>query len=78
MYALACGGSEIIEGLAEQADILTRSTHILKTMPEIDYKEIKCLRSQYWNAIKHFYRGYPLLRRTRRGNHQTVQVTWKI
>ncbi|MGO8390549.1 hypothetical protein ACC760_07305 [Rhizobium ruizarguesonis] len=55
IHALACGGSEIIEGLAEQADIPTLSTHILKTMPDIDYKKIKRLRNQYWNAIKHFY-----------------------
>jgi hypothetical protein len=55
VHALACGGSEIIEGLAEQADIPTLSTHILKTFPGVDYGKIKRLRNQYWNAIKHFY-----------------------
>ena len=55
VHALACGGSEIIEGLAEQADIPTLSTHILKIFPDADYPKIKRLRNQYWNAIKHFY-----------------------
>ncbi len=55
VQALACGGCEIIEGLAESADIPTLSTHILETLPDTDYREIKSLRNQYWNAIKHFY-----------------------
>ncbi|WFU03050.1 hypothetical protein QA648_04540 [Rhizobium sp. CB3171] len=55
VHALACGGSEIIEGLAEQADIPTLSTHILKTFPDTDYRKLKHLRNQFWNAIKHFY-----------------------
>lgn len=55
VHALACGGSEIIEGLAEQSDIPTLSTHILNTFPDVDYKRIKRLRNQYWNALKHFY-----------------------
>ena len=55
VQALACGGSEIIEGLTEQAAIPTLSTHILETVPDIDLRKIKRLRNQYWNAIKHFY-----------------------
>ena len=45
----------IIEGLAEQANIPTLSTHILKTFPDVDFRKIKRLRNQYWNALKHFY-----------------------
>ncbi len=56
VQALACGGSEIIEGLAESADIPTLSTHIIKTFPDTDIPKIKSLRNQYWNAIKHFYK----------------------
>lgn len=56
VQALACGGSEIIEGLTEQADLPTLSTHILQTFPDVDFRGIKALRNQYWNAIKHFYR----------------------
>jgi hypothetical protein len=55
VQTLACGGSEIIEGLNQQADNPTLSTHILKNFPEIEFGKIKKLRNQYWNAIKHFY-----------------------
>jgi hypothetical protein len=55
VHALACGGSEVIEGLANQADLPTLSSHMMKTVPDLDYAKIKRLRNQYWNAIKHFY-----------------------
>lgn len=55
VHALACGGSELIEGLAESACLPTLSTHILATFLGIDMKGIKSLRNQYWNAMKHFY-----------------------
>ena len=57
VQALACGGSEIMEGLAEQASLPTLSTHILETFPDVDMRKIRRLRNQYWNAIKHFYEG---------------------
>ncbi len=55
VQALACGGSEVIEGLADQNKIPTLSSHILQTHPDINMAKIKGLRNQYWNAIKHFY-----------------------
>ena len=55
VHALACGGSEIIEGLAATSGIPTLSTHILATFPEVEIKKIRYLRNQYWNSIKHFY-----------------------
>ncbi len=55
VQALACGGSEVIEGLANYNDIPTLSSHILETHPGIDIARINRLRNQYWNAIKHFY-----------------------
>lgn len=55
VHALACGGSELIEGLAEHLSLPTLSTHILETHPNIDIAKIKSLRNQYWNGIKHFY-----------------------
>lgn len=55
VQALACGGSEVIEGLADQNKIPTLSSHILQTHPGVDMAKIKSLRNQYWNAIKHFY-----------------------
>lgn len=55
VHALACGGSEVMEGLANYNEISTLSSHILQTHPNIDIAKIKRLRNQYWNAIKHFY-----------------------
>ncbi len=55
VQALACGGSEVIEGLTEVQNLPTLSTHILKSFPDVDIKKIRGLRNQYWNAIKHFY-----------------------
>jgi len=55
VHALACGGAEIIEGIAEHANLPTLSTHILATFPDIDRAKIVRLRNQYWNALKHFY-----------------------
>lgn len=55
VQALACGGAEIMEGLTEQAELPTLSTHILSTMPDLDRCKLVRLRNQYWNALKHFY-----------------------
>mgnify|MGYP006961056724 CR=1 FL=1 len=55
VHALACGGSEIVEGLAKEAALPSISTHIMQTMPEIDQRKLKRLRNQHWNALKHFY-----------------------
>lgn len=57
VQALACGGSEIVEGLASDAKIPTLSTHILATFPGVEMRKIKALQNQYWNAIKHYYKG---------------------
>jgi hypothetical protein len=55
VQALACGGAEIMEGLTEQAELPTLSTHILSTMPNLNRGKLVRLRNQYWSAIKHFY-----------------------
>ncbi|MBY5320980.1 hypothetical protein [Rhizobium leguminosarum] len=55
VHSLACGGSEIVEGLAKEADLPSISTHILQTIPDIDQRKLKRLRNQHWNALKHFY-----------------------
>lgn len=55
VQVLACGASELIEGLSEQADLPTLSTHIMANHPDIDMRRIRGLRNQYWNAFKHFY-----------------------
>lgn len=55
VHVLACGGSEVMEGLADYNDIPTLSSHILDTHPDMDMGKINRLRNQYWNAFKHFY-----------------------
>ncbi|MGO7805265.1 hypothetical protein ACC694_23240 [Rhizobium ruizarguesonis] len=55
VHSLACGGSEIVEGLAKEADLPSISTHIPQTIPDIDQRKLKRLRNQHWNAFKHFY-----------------------
>ena len=55
VQALACGGSEVIQGLADQQGLPTLTTHILKHFPEVDLAEIYRIRNRHWNAIKHFY-----------------------
>jgi hypothetical protein len=55
VHCLACGGGEVIEGLAETQGEATFATHIMKTQPHLDRWALRGLRTQYWNAFKHFY-----------------------
>jgi hypothetical protein len=54
VHCLACGGGEVIEGLAEAKAEKVFATHILKTQPDIDRAKVRRLRNVYWNAFKHF------------------------
>ena len=45
VQALACGGSEIMDRLAEQAAIPTLSTHILESFPDVEMRKIKQFRN---------------------------------
>lgn len=54
VQVLACGGGEVIEGLASANSLPTLTAHILKTYPDIDMGKIKALRNENWNAFKHF------------------------
>jgi hypothetical protein len=53
VQCLACGGGELIEGIATINDLRPFSSHILETVPEIDIKRIRILQRKYWNAFKH-------------------------
>src|SRR5580692_11838714 len=55
VHCLACGGGEVIEGLAESHDHDVFATHIMQSQPDIDRKKIRRARNQYWNAFKHFF-----------------------
>lgn len=54
VHCLACGGGEVIEGLAEAQNQEVFANHILKNQPNTDRKGIRGARNQYWNAFKHF------------------------
>lgn len=56
VHALACGGYEIVEGLAKQAGVKPIVTHLLALNPELNVKEMVKLRNQYWNCFKHYYK----------------------
>lgn len=55
IQCLACGGGEVMEGLAEAGGAEPFASHILKIQPEMDRKALRRVRNQYWNAFKHFY-----------------------
>ncbi|MCK1709083.1 MULTISPECIES: hypothetical protein [unclassified Bradyrhizobium] len=61
IQCLACGGGEIVEGLAEVHGEDPFAMHILKDQPHMDRKAIRKLRNQYWNAFKHCFdlKGLP-------------------
>jgi hypothetical protein len=53
VQCLACGGGEVIEGIATVENLRPFSTHMLESVPDLDMKKIRRLRNQYWNAFKH-------------------------
>jgi hypothetical protein len=61
VHCLACGGGEVVEGLAKFHGEETFATHFLETQPNMDRIKIRVLRNRYWNAFKHFFdlKGIP-------------------
>jgi hypothetical protein len=54
VQCLACGGCEVIEGVAEHVGQQSFSTAVIRRHPTgIDLKKFVRLRNQYWNAFKH-------------------------
>jgi hypothetical protein len=53
VHTLACAGSEIAEHLTRKAGAEPFSTHALATFPDLDIKDLRRIRNQYWNAFKH-------------------------
>lgn len=56
VQALACGGSEVIERIAQKAGVTTISTYLIGTTSFPDVKVLRKERNLYWNAIKHYTR----------------------
>jgi hypothetical protein len=53
VQCLACGGAEMIEAVAQLQKVEMFSTHILRTMPELDIAKVRSRQRLYWNAFKH-------------------------
>ena len=53
VQCLACGGAELIEGIATHQGVEPLSTHMLQTYPHMDMNQLRKLQRQYWNAFKH-------------------------
>jgi hypothetical protein len=53
VQCLACGGGEVVEGIARLKGIEPFSTHALQEHPHLDLARLRGIRNQYWNAFKH-------------------------
>jgi hypothetical protein len=53
VHSLAMAGGEIAEQLASNAGAEPFVSHVLRTFPDIDLKEIKNLQRKFSNAFKH-------------------------
>ena len=53
VHCLACGGGEISDFLAKNVGVTPFSQHALDVHPDMKIGELKSLRNQYWNAMKH-------------------------
>jgi hypothetical protein len=53
VQCLACGGAELIEGIATHQGVEPLSTHMLQTYPAMDMNQLRKLQRRYWNAFKH-------------------------
>lgn len=53
VHVLACGGLEVAEGLAQQAQSAPFSTFALEVHSDIDVGKLMKLRNAAWNAMKH-------------------------
>lgn len=54
VHCLACGGGELAHHIADLVGATTFNQHALLTFPDIDLKELRRLRNQYWNGMKHW------------------------
>jgi hypothetical protein len=53
VHSLAMAGGEIAEQLASNAGAEPFVSHVLRTFPDIDLKEIRSLQRKFSNAFKH-------------------------
>jgi hypothetical protein len=53
VHVLACGGGEVAEQLARQARQETFASEIMATFSDLEVRDIRRIRNQFWNAFKH-------------------------
>jgi hypothetical protein len=53
VHVLACGGGEVAEQLARQAEQEPFATEIMTTFNDLKIQDIRRIRNQFWNAFKH-------------------------
>jgi hypothetical protein len=53
VHVLACGGGEVAEHLARQAEQEPFATEIMATFSNLQMRDIRRVRNQFWNAFKH-------------------------
>jgi hypothetical protein len=53
VHVLACGGGEVAEQLARRADQEPFAMEIMATFSNLEMRDIRRIRNQFWNAFKH-------------------------
>ena len=53
VHCLAGGGCELIDYYAKKAGKEPFTTHILKTYPDLNIKQLRKIQRQFWTAFKH-------------------------
>jgi hypothetical protein len=53
VHVLACGGGEVAEQLARQAQQEPFASEIMTTFSDLEVRDIRRIRNQFWNAFKH-------------------------
>ncbi|MCK1589111.1 hypothetical protein ACVWZV_000121 [Bradyrhizobium sp. GM5.1] len=58
VHCLAGGGCELIEYYAKKAGGEPFTSHVLKTFPDMDIRQVRILQRKFWNAFKHATHQY--------------------
>jgi hypothetical protein len=53
VHTLACSGGEVAEHLMRKAGAEPFASHALATFADLNLKDIRLIKNQYWNSFKH-------------------------
>ena len=85
VHCLAGGGCELIEYYANKAGGEPFTSHVLKTFPDMDIRQVRILQRKFWNAFKHATHQYSgeerdddelLMRFTDEQNDHVLFIGW--